>query len=70
MTEFCNDICDRISKKFPSEIDVFAKDHERRSALTDKSIEAMLSKILFNIDYSKLDKIGHETYFALRSAIR
>ena len=50
------DIIDRIRKHTgPSDIDRAAIDFERRSALTDKNIEAMLIKMFHGIDVERLN---------------
>lgn len=65
------DLIDRIRKKAPSEIDIFAQDHERRSGLTDTKIKDILQNIFKSIDPDKLDNTSLEyTYQTIKSKLR
>ena len=48
------DIIDRIRQKAPSAIDIMHQDMERRNALDNDRVNAILTKVFMNIDGDRL----------------
>jgi hypothetical protein len=64
------DIIDRIRKHAPSTIDNFAADIERRKNLTDRDIEAMLTRVFKGVDVERLNPRLSWRYNRLKSRVQ